>query len=159
QDVLLSAIDCAFEIFGIEIALVRSARCPDRSGVSTGRGPFVLRNGDQWKLSGLREFTRDFINRFHRPGVNFLYLAIFQECVQYDFQAAQAMIENQDSAWNHQERFRQPKFVLRGERNFGFEKVDRLVTNEPDGATAKARQVRTRYKLITGHHLLYLIDW
>src|SRR5262249_25527520 len=71
--------------------------------------------------------------------------------------AAQPMIENQDSAWDHQERFGQSKFILTWEWNFGFEKVDRFVANETDGATAKPRQFRTRYELITTHQLLHFV--
>ena len=61
------------------------------------------------------------------------------------------MIENQDRAWNHQERFGQSKFILTCERNFGLEKVNRFVANETDGAAGKPRQFGTRYKPITAH--------
>src|SRR5262245_16170409 len=68
------------------------------------------------------------------------------------------MIENQQDAWNHQERFGNSKFILTCERNLGFEKVDCFVANETDGATGKPRQFRTRYKPIATHQLLYFVD-
>ena len=69
------------------------------------------------------------------------------------------MIENQDGAWNHQERFGQSKFILSWERNFGLEKVDRFVANKTDGAARESRQFRMRYKLITAHQLSHFVEW
>src|SRR4026208_1506005 len=69
------------------------------------------------------------------------------------------MVENQDSAWNHQERFGQSKFILLWKRNFGFEKVDRFVANETDGAAREPPQCRTRHNLIRAHHLSLVGDW
>src|SRR5262249_24561132 len=152
-------INCTFEIIRLEIALVGSVRRADRSGVPTSRLQFVFCNGNKWERGRLREFTHDFIYRFHRPRVNLLNLAILEECVHYDFQAAQPMVENQDGAWNHQERLGQSKFILMRERNFGFKKVDRFVANETNGAACKPRQFRARYKLIAVHQLSHFIDW
>src|SRR5262245_34606939 len=68
------------------------------------------------------------------------------------------MIENQDHAWNHQERFGQSELILTWERNLRLEKVNRFITNETDRPTGKPRQFETRYKLITAHQLLHFAD-
>ena len=68
------------------------------------------------------------------------------------------MIENEQTAWNHEEHLRQMEVVTVREWNFRFEKIDSFVTEKPDSAASKSRQFRVRNEPINRHQFADFVE-
>src|SRR5689334_10552103 len=69
------------------------------------------------------------------------------------------MVENENVSGDHEKHFRQVQIVLARGRNFWFEKTDRFVTKETDGAASEPWQLRMRNELIPPHQFAQFVHW
>src|SRR5262249_6719716 len=124
-DVFLCSLYCALELFAREIA---------------GRQRLfrLVHDRNEAKFNWLRQPLRNRRQAFDGTRVDLFGGTIGQKCVDDDFQAAQAVIEYQKRARNHEQRLGQLKFILLRQWNLGFEKVDRLVADKSDSAAGEA---------------------
>src|SRR5437762_1437736 len=67
---------------------------------------FTVHGGNEWKIGRLDKLAADLIDRFSRPDVNLSRRTVVEVCVHDDLQAAQPMIENKNTACEHEKHFR-----------------------------------------------------
>ena len=84
----------------------------------------------------MRKLAHDRVDRFSRSRIDFFEWAVFKECVDDDFQAAQPMIEDEKTARDHEEHLGQVQIVALRHWNFGFEEMDRFVAEKSNRAAA-----------------------
>src|SRR6266404_288888 len=136
-DVFLGLLHCALELIGAE--------------GTASRLHFSLFSENERKISRLRELAHERANRFGRSRVNVFRRALFKKCVHHDFQAAQAMVENEQAPGNHEEHLGQMQIVTLRDRNFRFEEIDRFVAEKSDSAAGEPWHFRKRDNLVTRH--------
>src|SRR5438105_13986154 len=68
------------------------------------------------------------------------------------------MIENEDVTGEHEKHLGQFQIVLACRRNFRFEKADRFVAEETNGAAGEPWQLRARNESVPRHQFANLIE-
>src|SRR5690242_2926368 len=69
------------------------------------------------------------------------------------------MVEHENVPGDHKKHFRQVQIVLTCRRNFCFEKTDRFITKETNGAASEPWQLRMRNELIPPHQFVQFVEW
>src|SRR6266487_1916015 len=159
-DVFLGSFHCLLELVRMKIAVVetslRDVRTARRA-VPTNGLRFGICRWNKRKFSRFRKFVRDDVDRFNRSRIDVFERAIFKERVRDDLQSAQAMVEDEKSACDHEDHLGQLQFIALRYGNFGFKEMNRFVPEETDSAAAETGKFRTRHKLIARHQLADLI--
>src|SRR6266550_6688087 len=112
---------------------------------------FEICSWNKRKIDRFRKFVRNGVNRFSRLRIDLFDWTVIEEYVHDDLQRAQAMVEDEKAARDHEDRFWQLEFITIRRWNFRFEEMDRFVTEKTDSPATESRQFRTRDKLISRH--------